>query len=154
MAQQVQAKQPKVILRTQHAHLDAAEIPLTRAAVQFFKAAIIQLMKSSMQVYRPWGYASAQGNPRSPMLLRPHVEVNISVRTQTLLGVKLSRRPAFGEERFHSRRAKHSERLLNLGFMDGCLEDVEAVALLELDRGRTALKFGVTHSPPAQGRGS
>ena len=66
-----------------------------------------------------WGVRAPQGSPGSAIQIRPDTQIQISVGSQTPLGIKPPYRPALGQQGLDTRRAQISEGLNKLSLTKG-----------------------------------
>ncbi len=118
MTQRVHAKQVKVVLGPHDAHFHVADHRRLRSSVELIHAAIFKAGASGVKVHRSGGDTGPeQCCFRRPILIGPHIEIDVSVRTEAGLGVVASGRPALGQERLYTARSQERQGVFDLFHM-------------------------------------
>src|SRR5215471_10226129 len=111
---------------------------------------MIEPGKAVVQVNETTGTIGiAQGGFRRSKVFRPDAQVQVSVGAQALLRVLTSDRPALNHDRIDTDRLEIRNYCLDLTLVDGSLNAMQAISLMQLKRGRGVPQVRMAKTPPA-----
>src|SRR5215213_1984481 len=120
-----------MIFRPRRSYLYVVKLKKLRARVQLIPTTLVQLDKTSVQVHIVCLQSFiAERDFRCLVLFRMNAQINVSVWSETLLGIHSSDGPALHQYGLYPGGAQACQNPLNAALMNGSLQSVQAICLL------------------------